>query len=246
MEVHVEEAGQRTECPLCQRRLIVPQAPAGNTTLLISAALAGTRAARSSGAPVDNIPAPARKSWIPYVGGLVVLLALGVTAALLIRGAGHGQDKDGEGAREADSLWTTNFAQLVVADRAMTGRLNGWEFTGDRATWRGTRLILRQRDAAPSELGVEIDLPVKGGDVVPGKRFDVTGSGDALQTPIVVSWRNEQGQWQRVRHPGGYIMRMDFTGVTTHRVSGRIHLCLTDAERSWVAGRFDAEIRTGR
>jgi hypothetical protein len=256
LEARAEEAGQVIVCPLCAKQLVVPQAPAGaGSKLMITAAMAPTRRTpppTSAMAGETRLPA-AGASRRPYaILALVILVGGGLAAAVFWHNSRDAGASNGKGSGSATpgsagsdpGLWTTNFNQLDLPQHELVGRLNGWDFAGNRPVWRGTKLILRQRNAKPSELGIELELPLKGGELVSGKRFQVCGQGDTLPKPVVISWRDEQRQWQRRPHPQGYILKLEFTKVTPTHVSGRIHLCLDDPARSWVAGGFDAEVKT--
>lgn len=228
----------------------MPQAPAEGTKLMISAALAEGRGPKSATTvpPTDPVhPQRGSRKWGLGVAAAVVGTSLVVAATLYIRRGTTGSDPKGvdPGAQTSSSLWTTNFAQLQLVEQALVGRIHGWDFEGNRAQWRGTKLILQQRGGAGTRsLDVELDLPVKGGELVPGKSFEASHDQGAFPKPVRIQWEDDERQKHSRHFSSDYLVRLEITAVSETHVSGRIHLCLPDGEQSWVAGRFDAQIRT--
>lgn len=252
LEAQAEEAGQVTVCPLCARKLVVPQAPAEGTKLMISAALAGGRVPRTPTTTSCSDPTRARRTPLRvglWVAAGVAGTALVMSAALYVRtnGLGFGRSGAAKTTETTGHLWTTNFAQLKLGEQALVGSVNGWDFVGNRAVWRGTKLTLQQRGGSGlRDLDVELDLPVKGGELVAGKSFEASHEHGTLPKPVRILWEDDARQRHSRHFSSDYVLRLEITAVTDTHVSGRIHLCLPDEEQSWVAGRFDAEIRTKR
>ena len=157
-----------------------------------------------------------------------------------LRGNGRG----GDGEREQSGMWTDEVAALRLTEEAVQGRLNGWDFKATRAIWRDTRLILRQDNSTPAALRLELTFPLKGGELVPGKTFRLGLQDPPFAAPIRIRWKDDNGVDQQRPCPSGYVMWIEFDEVNSSNVSGRIHLCLPDPTRSWVAGRFTADVRT--
>jgi hypothetical protein len=174
---------------------------------------------------------------------LVVGFSLGLLllAGLLVITGGFDPKAREQAGR---GLWTDRGDALRLTDTPVRGRLNGWEFHPAVAIWRDTGLILRQEGGQPQALRFEITFPLRGGELVPGKRFRIDESSPPFDTPILIEWEDERGADHRQTIPAGYVLLVEFDQVSTKTVSGRLHVCLPDTARSWVAGQFLAENRT--
>jgi len=135
-------------------------------------------------------------------------------------------------------------AGLRLLDAPVKGRLNGWAFDMNTVFWRDTRLVLRQNGGEPEGLRLAIDFPIKGGELVAGKTFRVGPGDPPFEVPLRVIWKNAANRDTEKRFGSGYLLWVEFDAVSGSEVGGRIHLCLPDPERSWLAGRFKAENRT--
>jgi hypothetical protein len=47
----------------------------------------------------------------------------------------------------------------------------------------------------------------------------------------------------RENFTNGYTLRIEFGQLAGNRMAGKVYLCTPDAEKSYIAGNFDAEIR---
>lgn len=244
LEARASEAGHTTECPSCFKKLTVPQAPsqAGNK-LMITASLADTRRLRTSRATEQPARSPAASSRLPWVYILPALLALVITVGgvLYLRRVPAADDAN---SKTGLQLWTDDVKELTLLDTPAAGRLNGRDFAVTTAFWRDTQLILRQNGGEPEALRVQITFPLKGGELVSGKTFRLGPEDPPFATAPKIIWKNENGRDQQEPVAAGYILWIRFDEVSKATISGRIHLCLADPEKSWVAGRFSAEIKT--
>ena len=246
LQARPDEAGRTTECPSCFKKLIVPQAPTnGGGKLLITAALADSR--RTAPASSAGGHQPARSNDVQASGlkvylifALVALITAVFGLAVLKKGVFGSGDPDSG----ATQLWTDQFDELQLLDKPITGRLNGWKFTPGHAIWKGTELIFRQDGGEPEALELSLTFPLKGGELVAGKSFELKTEGPPFSSPVQVLWNDEQGAAQFRAFHSGYLLVVEFDQVSKETVSGRIHLCLPDPTRSWVAGQFSASVET--
>lgn len=243
LQARAEEAGQTTECPCCFKRLIVPQAPAeGGGKLIITASLADTRRVPVSNSleagprPVRPVPA---KGPITYILMALVAVVIAVGGVLVVK-----RLLTGDGGPVQPQLWTDNVDELQLLDPPAVGRLNRWDFQLTSAVWQDTRLILKQDGGDPEALRMAITFPLKGGELVPGKTFRLGLDDPPFDKAPEMIWKDEQGRDEHKPVVSGYILRVEFDEVSKTIVSGRIHICLLDEPRSWVAGSFCAVNRT--
>ncbi len=246
LEAGADEEGQTTECPSCFKKLTVPQAPtSGGSKLIITASLADTRRVPVPRAlePVPQ-PVPPQRSRRP-----LIYLLLGLLAALLaavgfyLAKRSHTEPPPPEPPPKV-SLWTDQTNALTLLEAPVAGALNGWDFAPTTAIWQDTRLILRQDGGQPEGLQLQITFPLHGGELVPGKTFRLNSGDPPFDPPIRILWKQPDGTEKNEPVRSQYLLQIEFDRVSKAAVGGRIHLCLTDSQRSWVAGRFSAKNRT--
>jgi hypothetical protein len=246
LQARSEEAGHTTECPTCFKKLTVPQAPAnGGGNLIIAAALAESsrRVAVPPSSPQTPVGAPKGGSRGLRIILIVTFLAvLAVIAGLVFLWPGAAVDSPSDGGMV--QRWTTRFDELQLLETPVVGRLNGWSFEANRQIWRGTQLILRQEGGSPAGLRLELTFPLAGGELVPGKTWKLRTKDPPLTAPVRMLWKDERGDNQSLVFPSDYLLWVRFDAVSKKKVTGRIHLCLSDPEHSWVAGRFEADVKT--
>lgn len=94
----------------------------------------------------------------------------------------------------------------------------------------------------PPELGVAVYLFANQGEELAGKTINVTTNSDNPPR-IEIRWKDELEQFIMKRITEDYALRLEFGEVANDHISGKIYLCLGDDAKSYVAGKFDAEIR---
>lgn len=245
LQARAEEAGETTECPSCFKELTVPQAPTnGGGKLLITAALADGRRSSASRRPRrGSHPTRPLSARGPLVFILLAVVAIGLVFGVILF-SGNKNSNSGRDMFGRPYLWTEQEAKLTLVETPVVGRLNGRDFELTTAFWKDTQLTFEQAGEGPEKLELQITFPLRGGELVPGKTFRL-GAGDApFGTPMQVSWTDENGAVRRRSIASGYVLWITFDEVSKATVAGRIHLCLSGTNQSWVAGQFSAENRT--
>ena len=237
--------GRTTECPSCFKKLTVPQAPTDSgTKLIITASLADSRRASIADAPV---PVPQRVAEVaskgPLIYILLALLTILVAVILLLSLENNGWGPSG-GPSNPLQLWTDQTHELKLFDTPVVGRLNKWDFALTSASWRDTTLILQQDEGEPEALSLRITFPLQAGELVPGKNFRFGPNSPSSGTSLRIVWKNERGNEESQTVRSEWILWIEFDEVSQTTVGGRIHVCVLDADRSWMAGRFSAANRT--
>lgn len=244
LEAGADEAGQTTECPSCFKKLTVPQAPtSGGSKLIITASLADTRRVplhRSDEAPAPPVAAGcSSRLWLAL---LLVLLAAGLAAGAWYLTRRAPTQPPPEPSKP--SHWTGDAQALTLLETPVEGQIKGWDFVPTRSIWQDTRLILRQDGGQPEALRLQVTFPLHGGELVPGKTFRLGLNDQPFEPPIRMLWKEPDGTEKSEPVGSKYLLWIEFDQVSKSTVGGRIHLCLADDQKSWVAGRFSARNQT--
>lgn len=299
-------SGTPLDCPTCYRKLVVPQAPTGNSKLILSAT--EFSAPRPASALGDAAPRTRSSSgfWptliffialVSFAGALYAYRdRLGFTAVRSTQSIGGtnastggsttttgstvaGKSSNRSKTKSAGSAtgtggptnvvrvpggrtdaapvpfqsaypvptnitWISNLARAVIPDAPVTGRLHGHGFALERATLQGGALMLRQGKAWPPDLGVTVQLHARQAEDLAGHTVKVAPERAPPVPRIVLRWRDESNQpVTDTLATGGYTLLLWFGQATNGFMPGKIYLALPDAEQSFVAGTFVAEIR---
>jgi DNA-directed RNA polymerase subunit RPC12/RpoP len=255
------QSGTVMECPTCFQKIIVPQAPVGEQTYILTGTkVGGDRPAPKTPEGHSSIPLPVKGiSGVSVV--LLLLVAIAVAVAFVYRGtifkprpplaAKDGETNQSSEARMKiaapalmappanDTNWMLDLKEAVVPDSTAAGRVEGQDFICDRATLQGGLLTLRYGD-----LSFAIDFTGANPQMLSGKTINVATNA-ALAAHVTLRWKDGD----RSRHEtftNGYALLLDFDEVTNNRIAGKIYLCTSDEEKSYVAGTFKADIRKPR
>ena len=99
-----------------------------------------------------------------------------------------------------------------------------------------------QGTAPPYDLGFGVDLVARQGKELSGKTVEIAP--DRTNAPRVGwRWKDEQQQLVTQIISNGYLLKVTFGQATNGHMPGKIYICLPDADKSFAAGTFDAEIR---
>jgi hypothetical protein len=257
-------SGGQLECPTCFQKIVVPQAPDScDTKLILSAAQVGkprptTDAAASQLGPLGS---SARHSSLPALIGLLVLLGAAGAAAYFFR------DRIWKPARgpatpatnvvasqpappppvitnpiPTNIVWTLELTNAVIPEARVAGKIHGSGFAYDRAVLVGGLLLLGQGTAPPYDLGFGVQLAARQGEELSGKTVEIPP--DQPSAPRVGwRWKDEQQQPVTQIISNGYLLKVEFGQASNGYMPGKLYICLPDADKSFAAGTFEAEIR---
>lgn len=254
------QSGTVMECPTCFQKIIVPQAPTGEQTLILTGTKVGERPAPK--APEANPVGPqAARGVSGAVVVFVILVGIAGVVGFVYRGtifksstplaakdgATNQTDQVHEKRTEPtlvappanDTNWILNLKGAVIPDSTAAGRVKGQDFICDHATLQGGLLTLRDGD-----LSFAINFTGANAQMLSGKTINV-GTNATSAAHVTLHWKDGDHS----RHDtftNGYALLIDFGGTTNNRISGKIYLCTSDEEESYVAGTFNAEIRKSR
>lgn len=253
------QSGTVMECPTCFQKIVVPQAPVGEQTLILT----GTKAGVDRLAPKTSKANPQGPHTVTGLSGVTVVLVLLVCIAAAVSFVYRGTifkphrppattDQATNQANQAqrnktalvappanDTNWTLDLKDAVVPDSTAAGRVDGQDFICERAALQGGLLTLRN-----GNLGIAIDFAGANAQMLSGKSIHV-GSNTASAARVTLHWK-EGDHSKHETFTNGYALVLDFDDATNNRISGKIYLCTSDEEQSYVAGTFKAEIRKPR
>ncbi len=250
-------SGQQMDCPTCFRRIVIPQAPSGNDSkLLLSGAqpsqprptsavadLAPLRRSRSRGSLLATV-----LTALLLVAGAVALYSL---RAPLLRALKRPpvqpqaqQIMTNPPAVEAS--WTLDTANAVIPEAPVSGRLHGTPFGCEKALFAGGTLSLRMGPGWPPNLGLDILLSAQKAEQLSGKNIVIQPGARSVVSKIVLRWKDSQNRPQQQEVTAGYALTLQFGQSSAQRLPGRLHVSLPDAEKSYAAGTFEAELVQAR
>ncbi|HEX3624213.1 MAG TPA: hypothetical protein VH280_02195 [Verrucomicrobiae bacterium] len=250
------QSGTVMDCPTCFQKIIAPQAPVGEQTLILT----GTKVNGDRSAPKNQEVNPAAPRPASGISGpiVVIIILIGIVAAagFVYRGtifksptpldAKNGATNQTKEVKKAapvlaappsnDTNWTLNLKGADVPDAAAAGRVEGQDFICERATLQGGLLTLRNGD-----LSIAINFAGANPQMLAGKTINVATNA-ATAARVTYHWKDGDDS----RHEffnNGYALVLSFGEATNNRISGKIYLCTSDEDKSYVAGTFKAEIR---
>jgi DNA-directed RNA polymerase subunit RPC12/RpoP len=256
-------SGGQIECPTCFQKIVVPQAPASSDSkFILSAAQVGKPRPASDASQLGPRQTTSRRSSIPALIALLVLLCAAGAALYVfrdrVRKFVRSQPPTGATAPlpppiavtvlntnypvPTNITWTLDLANVVLPDTTAAGSVHGSGFHCEKAILRGGLLSLGQGKSWPWDLGVSLSLNAHQGEELSGKTVEIAP--ERPRAPrVVLRWKDQQQQPVTEKISRGYALKVMFGQATNAHISGKIYLCLPDPARSFVAGAFDAEIR---
>jgi hypothetical protein len=258
-------SGGQLECPTCFQKIVVPQAPeSGNNKFILSASQVAKPRPTSDAAAsqLGPLQRSARRTSLPAVIGLLVLLGAAGAAVFYFRdrifrfplapappatNALASQPATPAPLNTAPAAptnfgWTLELTNAVIPDTPVAGKIHGSAFAYDRAALVGGLLLVGEGTAPPYDLGFGVGLTARQGEELSGKTFEIPP--DRTNAPRVGwRWKNEQQQPVTQIISNGYLLKVTFGQANSGRMPGKIYICLPDADKSFAAGTFDAEIR---
>jgi hypothetical protein len=258
-------SGGHIECPTCFQQIVVPQAPGSADSRFILSASQVSKArpvSETAASQLGPLGASARRTSLPAVIALLLLLCAAGAAAFYFRDRilkpFHTPAPPETNALAAQPAappppaptnpiptnfsWTLELTNALIPDAPVAGKIHGNGFACDRAVLLGGLLLIGQGSAPPYDLGFGVDLRAQLGGDVGGKTVEVPP--DRPSAPRVGwRWKDQQQQLTTQVISNGYLLKVAFGQASNGHMSGKIYICLPDAEKSFAAGTFDAEIR---
>jgi hypothetical protein len=255
-------SGKQLECPTCFQRIVAPQAPASGDTKLI---LSGSKvsATRSTGFETSGLVSgkSTSRKLKTSLAQLLLLVATGGMAFLLWRNEltslanGLAERATSPVKKVApppafkssqpipsNVSWSLNITNAPMPAGEVVGSIHGNGFLCERATLKAGRLLLRQGQGGPPDLGITVTLGARQPAELSGKTVVVTPNAPVPAPRVVLRWKDDQQEPVTEHIHSGYAMKLMFGLATNDRIHGRIFIALPDEQKSFAAGTFDAEM----
>jgi hypothetical protein len=254
MAVDASASGAQVECPTCFQIIIVPKAPAEGSKYQLSA----TQFLKPVFLPPPKKPAapvaPQRK-YAVLIFALILVCA--ASLALLIREKIVQSQQEQAKAASTNAvsfavspLWTLDLTNAVFPDEPAAGKIHGKDFVCRRVFFQNGLLTLRSSWDRDSEMTADIffstnNFSTNAAELLSGRSFEAGTNRAGFVPGAWLSWHDGDLQ-VRERFTNGLAMKLEFGAVSSNGLPGRIYLCLPDEEKSYIAGKFTAEIRNSR
>ncbi len=140
------------------------------------------------------------------------------------------------------ATWMLSLGTNAIPDSPAAGRIHGQDFIVERASFHKGSLMLRAGTHGPVEFGLFINFNGAQPDALSGQTINVTTNAEKA-THVSLRWKDASGAVQKENYHVGYALRLEFGELANGRLPGKIYLCLPDEAKSYIAGKFTAEIR---
>jgi DNA-directed RNA polymerase subunit RPC12/RpoP len=265
MKCDSSQSGTVMECPTCFQKITAPQAPAtDDSKFIITGTKVGERPLPTAVVEAGAAPAPmpAKSSPLPTIIFFVLLCA---AAAALFAFQGRifkptgGQGTPGPSPSQMpvkpppppkpavvappanDALWKLNLDAATIPDSPAAGRIHGEDFIIERASFQNGTLTLREGTRGSVDFGITINFSGARIEALVAQTVNVTTNTEEAAR-VTLRWNNDANSG-RVSFNSGYAMRLEFGILENNHLPGKIYLCTPDAEKSYLLGTFDTEVR---
>jgi hypothetical protein len=138
--------------------------------------------------------------------------------------------------------WTLDLANASVLDSKVTGRILGVRFNCEKVTLEGGLLSFFQNAGLPSERRVTIYLFSHRPERLADKTLEIPHDRTGPRPRVLLEVRHAREAPTTRTLDQNYALRMEFEEITESRLPGRIYLAFSDEEKSYITGRFEAQI----
>jgi DNA-directed RNA polymerase subunit RPC12/RpoP len=252
------QSGTQMECPTCFQKIIVPQAPTDEQKFILTGLKVGGERPLPTGLDLGPARSSPAKTFSGAAAVLIIFACIAAAVAFVYRGTIFKKltqpapstptatsSQQAPSSQKASPLiappangtnWTLNLNGMTIPDSTAAGRVKGQDFVCQRAYFSGGYLTLRDED-----LSVSVNFSGSAPEALAGKSINVTTNA-ATAARINLRWK-DGGQNMREAFTNNYAMLLNFDSLTGNRIGGKIYLCASDEQKSYVAGTFTAEIR---
>jgi DNA-directed RNA polymerase subunit RPC12/RpoP len=259
------QAGTQMQCPTCFQKIIVPQAPTDEQKYILTGSKVGGERPLPKGLDaLSRVSSPA-KTFSGVAAVLIILACIAAAVTFVYRGTifkkvtptvGTNSPTVTQGSAipsqaplppkksssplvappANDTNWTLNLNGMAIPNSTAAGRLKGQDFVCQHAYFSNGYLSLHDND-----LSVSVNFSGAAPEALAGKSLNVTTNAPQA-AHINLRWKDGD-QNMRESFTNDYAMLLDFDGVNGGHLGGKIYLCTSDEQKSYVVGTFSAEIR---
>ena len=256
------QAGAVMDCPTCFQKIVAPQAPAPDSKFILTGSKFSEKkvTVQGFGQAATTVEPPKKIS-----AALVIALILGFIAfaagAIIWKTIIHprrvaappaatnevnvskAMEKPAPSAPPAnDANWSLALGTNAIPESPVAGRIHAQDFIVERATFRDGSLMVRAGTKGPVEFAAFVNFGGAQAESLAGQTINVMPEADRAAR-VQLRWKDAGGEVQRRDFTNGYAMRLEFGALANNRLSGKIYLCLPDAEKSYLLGTFNADAR---
>jgi len=255
------QSGTTMECPTCFQKITAPQAPkTDDPKFIITGTKVGERPIPAAVADSGAAPMPIPEKSFP--GPAIIFIVLFCVAAVglfafhgkIFKSTGRpaspganasgGQPTPVKPPKPAvvappadDARWMLNLEAATIPDSPAAGRIHGRDFICDRAILQGGTLTLR----GATDLGATINFGGVLPEALAGQSINVATNAEKAAR-VILRWK-EGNLSLRENFTNGYALRIEFGLLDNNHLPGKVYLCMPDAEKSYITGNFNTEIR---
>jgi DNA-directed RNA polymerase subunit RPC12/RpoP len=255
------QSGTTMECPTCFQKIVAPQAPAtDDPKFIITGTKVGERPIPAAVANAEAAPPPVPEKSFP--GPAIIFIVLFCVAAAVlfafhgrifkstsqpaspVANASGGQPTPVKPPKPAlvappadDARWMLSLDAVTIPDSMVAGRIHGRDYICDRAILQGGTLTLR----GAADLGATINFGGVLPEALAGQSINVATNAETAAR-VILRWK-EGNLSLRENFTNGYALRIEFGLLDNNHLPGKVYLCMPDAEKSYITGNFNAEIR---
>lgn len=259
-------SGTQIECPTCFQKLVVPQPPAADQKLILTATLAGAKRTTQAEAIAEAASRPKVRNRALPISSIVLFLLLVGAAAFVAYRSGYLRSGAWKSATTlqtnppappqttappatvfnspylvpSNSSWSLNLTNVQILEKPVAGRIEGAGFGLERASIERGTLSLRQGKGWPPDLGVAIIFFSHTPEELAGKTIEVSADRMPPLPRVVKRWKTEGGEARTREFNYGYALKAVFEKPKDGRLPGKIYLALPDKEKSFISGTFSA------
>jgi hypothetical protein len=264
------QSGTIMECPTCFQKIVAPQAPTTNDPKFI---LTGTKYTEKKiadslvRAAADSAIKQTNSKFVgAFLVAFLILIAGSFAFHKVLFKSSSGNNPPGTTAQAngdeptpppkpakpekpvvvappaSDTNWTLTLDSAVIPDSPVAGRIHAHDFIAERATFQNGSLTLRSGTRGQTEFGVIISFGGAQPESLSGQTINISSNADKAAR-VTFRWKDDTGTVQKENHDDNYAMRLEFGPLANNRLPGKIYLCTTDPEKSYLLGTFSADAR---
>ncbi len=248
------QSGTVMECPTCFQKIVAPQAPADPNSKFIITGSKFTEKKITATVQDRSIIEPPKKSSAALVIGMILGFMAAAAGVIYWTTIVHPR-RTAKPAPVAmtnvvvakpvvvapvadDANWSLSLGTNAIAATPVAGRIHAQDFIVERASLSTNGVLtLRHPAGGKFEFGCTINFSGAPAESLAGRTIRVSSNADKAAR-VQLRWKDDAGTAQKKDFTNGYAMRLEFGPLANNKLPGKIHLCLPDAEKSYLVGAF--------
>lgn len=139
--------------------------------------------------------------------------------------------------------WTMNILNAGIPEKPVSGLINGLKFSPESVKIENGVLIMRQGSAKYPDLVVEVHNIQRTGESLDEKKYEMPEVSGVGTPSVTLKWQDPK-EINMPTRPffNKYALKLEFDKMVDGRITGSIFIAVPDGRKSFIAGRFDAEV----